>query len=84
MWHTANRNRLDAVAIADVYERSSGIYASELFRFGEKFRVEVGGRFDYFIYDVEDLLPEDSLHTNISGYNYQSLLSPKLNMSYAF
>ncbi|HMT28747.1 MAG TPA: TonB-dependent receptor [Bacteroidia bacterium] len=82
LWHTIDRVRLSPVAIADIYQRSSGIYASELFLIGEKLRIEAGGRFDYFIFDVEDLLPSDSSYTNYSGYNYQNLLSPKFNVSY--
>ena len=59
------------------------MYINEVFRFNDHFRIEAGGRYDYFIFDVEDLLPTDSVHTNYSGYNYQTLLSPKLNIIFS-
>ncbi len=83
LWHSPKRQRLNARAQANVHERSSGLYANEVFRFSERFRVELGLRYDYFTFDVDDLLPTDSAHTNYSGYNYQVLLSPKLNIIYA-
>ncbi len=83
LWHASKRIRLDEKANALIHERSSGIYANELFRFSDHFRTEVGGRYDYFIFDVEDQLPTDSTHANYSGYNYQTLLSPKLNFIYS-
>lgn len=83
LWHAEKRIRLEARAHAQIHERSNGIYANEVFRFSDQFRVETGGRFDYFIFDVEDLLPNDSVHVNYTGFNYQTLLSPKLNMVYS-
>lgn len=83
LWHSPKRQRLKARASARVHERSSGVYANEIFRFTDRFRVELGLRYDYFTFDVDDLLPTDSTHTNYSGYNYQVLLSPKLNLIYA-
>ncbi len=82
LWHAAKRIRLTESAHALIHERSTGIYANEVFRFSDHFRAEIGGRYDYFIFDVEDQLPTDSAHTNYSGFNYQTLLSPKLNFIY--
>lgn len=82
LWHAVKRRRLEARASANIHERSTGIYANEVFRFSDHFRAELGARYDYFIFDVDDLLPSDSNHTNYSGYNYQTLLSPKLNLIY--
>ena len=83
LWHAEKRVRLEARADAHVHERSTGVYANEVFRFNNHFRVELGARYDYFIFDVEDKLPTDSSHTNYSGYNYQVLVSPKLNVIYS-
>ncbi|MEO8087029.1 MAG: TonB-dependent receptor [Bacteroidota bacterium] len=80
LWHAVKRAHLEARAHALIHERSTGVFANEVFRFGDHFRAEVGGRYDYFIFDVEDILPSDSAHTNYSGYNYQTLLSPKFNL----
>ncbi len=81
LWHSKNRMRLAARARANIIERATGLWANEIFRFNDHFRLELGARFDYFIFDVEDLLPTDSLRTNYSGYNYQTLVSPKINFS---
>ena len=82
LWHAVKRERLEPRAHAIIHERSTGIYINGIFRFNDNFRLELGGRFDYFIFDVEDLLPTDSTHKNYSGYNYQTLVSPKLNFIY--
>ncbi len=82
LWHATKRVRLEARAHALVHERSTGVYANEVFRFSDHFRTELGGRFDCYIFDVEDYLPNDSNHANYSGYNYQCLFSPKLNLIY--
>ena len=83
LWHAPKRIRLSPRASANVHERSSGIYANEVFRFNDHFRAELGLRYDYFTFDVDDLLPTDSAHANYSGYNYQVLMSPKLNLIYS-
>ena len=83
LWHAEKRIRLESRAHALIHERSNAIYANEVVRFSDRFRAEVGGRFDYFIFDVEDLLPTDSVHTNYSGFNYQMLFSPKFNLIYS-
>jgi len=80
LWHTSDRVRLEPRAKAIINERSTSVYANEVFRFSEHFRAEIGGRYEYIIFDVEDLLPTDSNHTNYTGYNYQTLLSPKINL----
>lgn len=83
LWHAVKRNRLGARVQALVRQRSTSIYLNEVISFNDRFRAEVGGRYDYFIFDVEDQLPSDSSHINYSGYNYQTLFSPKLNLVYA-
>ncbi len=79
LWHTIDRSRLESKARANVMENNSAVYVNEVFRFSDYFRIDAGLRYDYFSFDVADLLPTDSLHTNYSGINYQSGLSPKLN-----
>ncbi len=82
LWHTVKRTRLEVRANAKIHERSSGFYFNEVFRFNDHLRAEIGGRYDYFIFDVIDNLPTDSSHKNYSGYNYQTLFSPKFNLIY--
>ena len=83
LWHAVKRVRLENRAHAIVHERSNGIYANEVFRFSDQFRIELGARFDYFTFDVDDLLPTDSSHQNYSGFNYQTIISPKFNLIYS-
>lgn len=83
LWHTLDRTRLEARARAKIQERATGFYLNEAFQFNDHFRLELGGRYDYYIFDVTDLLPSDSTHLNYSGYNYQTLFSPKLNFIYS-
>lgn len=80
LWHVTKRERLKVRSNASIYEQSSGIYVNEAFRFNDFFKLEMGCRYDYHIFDVIDHLASDSTHINYSGYNYQTLLSPKLNL----
>ncbi len=82
LWHAPQRERLTARAHSNIHERSNAVFVNEVFRFSSHFRAELGARYDYFVFDVEDLLPTDSTHTNYSGFNYQSAISPKLNLIY--
>lgn len=82
LWHDPHRDRLKANAQALIHERSNAVFINEGFRMNSHFRLELGLRYDYFIFDVEDLLPTDSTHKNYSGYNYQTALNPKLNLIY--
>ena len=83
LWHSPSRTRLEVRAHALIHERSNSAYVNEVFRFSDHLRLEAGLRYDYFTFDVEDLLPPDSTHKNYSGYNYQTLLSPKMNLVYS-
>ncbi|MCW3076026.1 MAG: hypothetical protein JWO32_635 [Bacteroidetes bacterium] len=82
LWHAPKRTRLTATARSLVHQRSNSVFVNEVFRFNSRFRSEIGLRYDYFVFDVEDLLPTDSMHTNYSGFNYQSAFNPKLNLIY--
>ena len=79
LWHTIDRSRLEPNARANVLQNTSSLYVNEVFRFSDYFRIDAGLRYDYFSFDVADLLPPDSLHINYSGINTQSGISPKLN-----
>ncbi len=83
LWHAPQRNRLTPTAHSLIHQRSSAVFINEVFRFNDHFRAELGARYDYFVFDVEDLLPTDSAHQNYSGFNYQSAINPKLNLIYS-
>ncbi|MBA2422652.1 MAG: TonB-dependent receptor [Chitinophagales bacterium] len=83
LWHSPDRERLNNIANSIVFERSMNGWISEEFRFSSKWKAELGLRIDYFTFDVEDLLPADSNHIDLSGLNYQSLAQPKFNLIYS-
>ncbi len=83
LWHAPHRERLTANSHSMIHLRSNAVFANEVFRFSDHFRAEVGFRYDYFVFDVEDLLPTDSMYKNYSGFNYQSAISSKLNLIYS-
>ncbi len=83
LWHAPHRERMHANAHSLIHQRSNAVFVNEVFRFNSHFRAEIGARYDYFVFDVEDLLPTDSTHKNYSGFNYQSAISPKVNLIYS-
>lgn len=83
LWHAPHRERLTANAHSLIHQRSNAVFVNEVFHFNNHFRAELGFRYDYFVFDVEDLLPSDSTHTNYSGFNYQTAINPKLNLIYS-
>lgn len=82
LWRSPNRERFKANANALIRQRSNAVFVNEVFRFNDHFRMEIGLRYDYFIFDVQNLIPTDSTHKNYSGFNYQSAFNPKLNLIY--
>ena len=82
LWHSPQKIRLTPRAHSLIHQRSNAVFVNEMFRFSSHFRAELGMRYDYFVFDVEDLLPTDSTHQNYSGFNYQSAVNPKLNLIY--
>jgi hypothetical protein len=83
LWHSPGRMRESVRAHANVFERGMNAYVKEEIIFANQFTIEAALRTDYYTFDVEDLLPSDSFHANYSGYNYQFLAQPKLNIIYS-
>jgi outer membrane receptor protein involved in Fe transport len=83
LWTAVRRKRLNSTAEANIQERASGLYMNTALRFSDHFRLELGARYDYITYNVTDKLPSDTNRSNYSGFNYQSLFSPKINMVYS-
>lgn len=82
LWHAPSRERMDVRAHGLIHERANAVYINELFRLSSRLRAELGLRYDYYTFDVEDMLASSSTHRNYSGFNDQSGLNPKLNVSY--
>ncbi|MBK9730173.1 MAG: TonB-dependent receptor [Chitinophagaceae bacterium] len=81
--HSPDRERLSVTANAIIFERSMNGWIKEEINFTSQFKAELGMRIDYFTFDVNDLIPIDSFHDDLSGYNYQTLAQPKLNLVYS-
>jgi outer membrane receptor protein involved in Fe transport len=83
LWSSIKRQRLNAKAIAKIREVSTGIYFNDALQLNNQWRLELGARYDYFTFNVEDQLPSDSVRKNYSGYNYQTGFFPKANLIYS-
>jgi outer membrane receptor for Fe3+-dicitrate len=80
LWFAAARKRLAPSQQARVFENSMNGWIKQDFEFTPWFHADVAARFDYFLFDVDDKLPTDTLHQNYSGINYQVLPGYKLNL----
>lgn len=83
LWHSPNRQRLSATANTNVFERSMNGWIKEEIQLTDHFKTELGLRVDYFTFDVDDQIQPDTMHADRSGYNYQALVAPKLNLIYS-
>jgi len=83
LWHDEKRTRLDAVRQDQIIETATDLYIGEDIFWTEKLKTNAGLRYDYFIFNVDDLLPRSLINPGVSGYNYQQLLSPKFNVVYS-
>ncbi|MBX7109807.1 MAG: TonB-dependent receptor [Chitinophagales bacterium] len=83
LWHSPARERLSVTADAMIMEQSMNGWIKEEFSLTPQLKAQLGLRFDYFTFDVNDLITADSSHHNISGFNYQTLAQPKLNLVYS-
>ncbi len=82
LWHAPKRTRMEVKAHSLIHQRSNAVFINEVIRFNSHFRAEIGARYDYFIFDVEDLIPSDTTRKNYTGFNYQQAINPKLNLIY--
>ncbi|HLP53483.1 MAG TPA: TonB-dependent receptor [Fluviicola sp.] len=83
LWRTVKRQRLTNTALADINEVATAFYFNEVIRFSDQLRLELGGRYDYLTFSVEDYIPSDTSRQNYSGFNYQTAFSPKVNFIYS-
>lgn len=87
LWHSPNRNRLQDLSDAMVFEKNLFIWAQKELVLNNSLRFMLGLRGDYFTFNVNDLLASaiDTI-TNLphaSGYKQQSMLNPKFGMVYS-
>jgi len=82
LWHAAQRRRLSNTVNALVHQNNMSMYIQEEFRFSPAFRLQLGLRGDFFLFDVEDQ-NRDSTHADISGYVQQMMFNPKANLVFS-
>ena len=78
LFRTVERQRIDTVRIDSVDQLSASAYGEVAFRPSDNLRASVGVRADYYSWDVNAEVPENS------GSGNDTLLSPKLNVAYRF
>ena len=83
LWHVPQRSRLNAEQQAHVFENSMNVWVKQDFEFTKWLHADIGLRYDYFTFDVDDLLPTDASHQNYSGYTFQSLPGYKVNLVFS-
>jgi outer membrane receptor protein involved in Fe transport len=71
------------LANSTIKQTNTFLYAKNQYAFTSKLFAELGVRFNYMHFNVTDLLPTNANHQNYMGKNHQSLLSPKLNITYS-
>ncbi len=83
LWKSPLRIRQSINAHAKINQRTQSFFMNEAIRINPRWRLELGLRYDYFLFDVEDLLPAATTYINSSGYNSQWALNPKLNLIFS-
>lgn len=84
LWKSPDRSRLARLVDADIGERNLYLWAQEELQLTPTLRLQLGVRWDYFTFDVDDRL--DGLPAALphaSGYAQQSILSPKASLAYS-
>lgn len=86
LYHSPNRIRQEVYSDAAIKERNVFAWLEEEVVFNNKLRLKLALRGDYFTFNVDDHVSEDSDLTGLphaSGYAQQGILSPKLNLAYS-
>ncbi len=74
LYHTDARTRIGTTREDHVIESSAGIYVEEMLQVTEKFRTILGLRDDFYNFDVDSSIPQNSGKVN------DSIVSPKINL----
>lgn len=84
LWKSPDRKRLAPLTDHTVAESNMAFWVEEELIFSRFFRIQLGLRGDYFVFDVSDnldpaLVPDYGL-VHASGYEQAAILSPNLNL----
>ncbi|MEQ1734299.1 MAG: TonB-dependent receptor, partial [Bacteroidia bacterium] len=78
--HDSARVRLDYVRHSQANQQASAVYVKQEFTLTSWLRTEFALRYDYFTFNVKELMPLTLANRGNSGSNYQGLVSPKVNI----
>jgi outer membrane receptor protein involved in Fe transport len=81
LWQSPDRVRAERLVDSGIGERNLYLWAQDELQLGPRVRLQLGVRWDYFTFDVDDRLdgvPADLPHA--SGYAQQTILSPKASL----
>ncbi|HEY2732866.1 MAG TPA: TonB family protein, partial [Polyangiales bacterium] len=80
LWHTAERQQLDALRSSDVHESIGGVFINEEITLTPWARLVLGGRADFLGFTVDNLLPSSDPAAPKSGVDGVHQLSPKTSL----
>ncbi len=81
LWKSPHRLRVAGLVDAHIVERNLSFWLQQELVFNTWIRLQLGLRGDYFTFDVNDLLEnEPGELPRASGYEQQSIVSPKINL----
>lgn len=84
LWHSPDRVRNRQLVDSGIGERNLYLWAREELQLSPQLRLQLGLRWDYFTYDVDDRLDgEPAELPHASGYAQQMILSPKANLVFS-
>jgi hypothetical protein len=84
LWRSPARTRSEHLVDAGIAERNLYLWGHEELFLSTRLRLQLGLRWDYFTYDVDDRREgKPSTLPHASGYAQQSILSPKANLVFS-
>jgi outer membrane receptor protein involved in Fe transport len=84
LWRSPGRARAEHLVDSGIAERNLYLWGQEELFLSRRLRLQLGLRWDYFTFDVDDRLEgEPATLPHASGYAQQSILSPKANLVFS-
>lgn len=83
--HTADRyTLLDQLKLGDISQYSVGAFIQMTLNLSKKIRMNIGGRYDHFVYRYKNKLSSDSIFRRLGKYGTNNgSVSPKLSFYYS-
>jgi outer membrane receptor protein involved in Fe transport len=84
LWRSPGRARLDQLVDSRIVERNLYLWGEDELFLAPRLRLQLGLRWDYFTFNVDDRLDGAGAPLpHASGYEHQSILSPKANLVFS-